>query len=82
MAHYVNDLNNVLNESTLPEKRAFIRSFIKEVKVTRDEVLLTYTMPFSPQGMSEERVGVLSTVHYGGPFWTRTRDLSLIRTAL
>ena len=77
---YVDDLRNLLNESSLSERRAFIRSFIKEVEVTGDEVLLTYTMPFLPRGASEEKVGVLSTVQHGGPGWTRTRDLSLIRT--
>ncbi len=63
---YVDDLRNLLNNSSLAERRAFIRSFVKEVKVTGDEVLLTYTMPLSPTGVSEEKVGVLSTVQYGG----------------
>jgi len=59
---YVDDLRNLLNRSSLAERRAFIRSFVKEVKVTGDEVLLTYTMPLSPRGVSEEKVGVLSTM--------------------
>ena len=66
VAEYVSDLRNLLNESSLPERRAFIRSFIKEVKVASDDVVLTYTMPLPPTGLSEEKVGVLSTVHYGG----------------
>lgn len=57
---YVEDLRNLLNSSSLPERRAFIRSFIKEVKITGDEVPLTYTMPQTPTGISEEKVGVLS----------------------
>ena len=32
-----------------------------------NDVLLSYTMPLPPDGRSEERVGVLDTVHYGGP---------------
>ena len=63
---YVDDLRNLLNNSSLAERRAFIQSFVKEVKVTGDEVLLTYTMPLLPTGVSEEKVGVLSTVQYGG----------------
>ena len=66
---YVDDLRNLLNNSSLAERRAFIRSFVKEVKVTGDEVFLTYTMPLSPRGVSEEKVGVLSTVQYGGRYW-------------
>ncbi|MFC1957028.1 hypothetical protein ACFLVY_01885, partial [Chloroflexota bacterium] len=66
---YVDDLRNLLNNSSLAERRAFIRSFVKEVKVTGDKVLLTYTMPLSSR-VSEEKVGVLSTVQYGGRYWT------------
>jgi site-specific DNA recombinase len=66
VAEYVSDLRNLLNESSLPERRAFIRSFIKEVKVVGDDVVLTYTMPLPPTGLSEEKAGVLSTVHYSG----------------
>jgi len=56
----VDDLSSLLEESTLAERKSFIRSFVKEVKVTGDEVLLTYTMPLPPEGISQERVGVLA----------------------
>ena len=52
----VDDLRSLLEESTLAERKSFIRSFVKEVKVTGNEVLLTYTMPLPPQEISEERV--------------------------
>jgi len=68
--HYVDDLKNLLEESSLTERKSFIRSFVKEVKVTGDEVLLTYTIPLPPRGISEERLGVLCSVHYGGPWGT------------
>ncbi len=68
--YYVSDLHTLLNESSLAERRAFIRSFVREVKVSGDKVLLTYTIPLSPRGISEEKVGVLSTVQYGGRYWT------------
>ena len=54
------------------------------------DALVRYTVPmpddsFIP-GRTAEKVAlngsVLSTVSGGGPAWTRTRDLSLIRTAL
>jgi DNA repair exonuclease SbcCD ATPase subunit len=70
VTRYIDDLRNLLDESSLTERKSFIRSFVKEVKVTADEVLLTYTMPLPPEGISEERVGVLSSVHYGGPWLT------------
>ncbi|MFC1995161.1 recombinase family protein [Chloroflexota bacterium] len=67
------DLREMLNDSPLCETRAFIRSFVKEVKVTGGEVVLTYTMPTS-QGLLEEAIPVLPTVKYGGRYRTRTCD--------
>ncbi len=55
----VDGLRSLLEESTLTERRSFIRSFVKEVKGTGDEVLLAYTMPLPPEGISEEKLGVL-----------------------
>ena len=78
----VADLRSLLEESSLTERKSFIRSFVKEVKVTGDEVLLTYTMPLPPQGISEERVGVLCSVHSSGDRGTRTPDLRDANAAL
>jgi site-specific DNA recombinase len=63
---YVADLRNLLSESPLTERKSFVRSFVKEVKVTGDEVLITYTMPMLPKGMLEEKLSVLSIGHDGG----------------
>ena len=78
---YVDDLCNLLNNSSLSERKAFIRSFVREVRVTGTKVLLSYNIPLSAGSASPETLVVPPIVHYGGPFWTRTRDLSLIRTA-
>ncbi|MCL0050804.1 hypothetical protein M1N22_03065 [Dehalococcoidia bacterium] len=43
VTRYVDDLRNLLGESSLTERKSLIRSFVKEVKVTSDEVLLTYS---------------------------------------
>ncbi len=75
------DLREMLNDSPLCETRAFIRSFVKEVRVTSNEVVLTYTMP-TPQGLLEEAIPVLPTVNYGGRYRTRTCDLLRVKQAL
>ena len=63
------DLKGILNDSPLNETRAFIRSFVREVKVTGSEVLLTYTMPMD-EGLVEEQLPVTSIVKDGGRYWT------------
>ena len=63
---YVEDLKEVLSNSPLSEQKAFIRSFIKEIRVTGKDVLLTYTIPLPPEGCLYEAAGGLDTVHYGG----------------
>jgi len=63
---YVIDLRHTLNEGPLTDRRAFIRSFVKEIAVTQQEIQLTYTLPLPPDGLTEERVEVLPIVRYGG----------------
>ncbi len=67
---YVSDLRKLLDESSLCERRAFIRSFIKEIIVTGDTVQLNYDLPLSQEGLSCEEIGVLPIVHNGGRYWT------------
>ena len=76
VARYVADLRNLLSESSLAERKTFIRSFVKGVKVTGDKVLLTYTIPMFSREVTEEKLSVLSIVHYGGPQCTIHRTFS------
>jgi hypothetical protein len=55
-----------LEKSPPDEKKTFIRSFVKEVKLKDDEVLLTHVMPKLPERVSEEKLPVLSIVRNGG----------------
>ena len=82
LAGKAENLKEVLTESSLPEQKAFIRSFVNEVRVTGKDMLVTYTMPLSPEKGLLESLAVLDTVHYGGPLWIRTTDLGFIRAAL
>ena len=84
------EMRDFLNESDLTERRTFVKSFVKEIVVMPGDALLRYTVPMpdnsSIPGRDAEEVAlpgsVLSTIHDGGHGWTRTNDLSLIRTAL
>jgi site-specific DNA recombinase len=66
----VEELRGLLEESDLTERKAFIRSFVREVKVTGTEVLLTYTTPIPPDKISRDMQRVLYSVHPSGPSGT------------
>jgi hypothetical protein len=76
------DFKGLLQEGYLVERKAFVRSFVNEVRVTGEQVLVNYTIPMSPSKLKKEKNSVLDIVHYGGPLWTRTTDPGLIRTVL
>ncbi len=64
--NYVVHLHNLLEESTLVERKSFIRSFVKEVRVAGAKALMTYTIPMPPKQLSQETLVVPPIVHYGG----------------
>ena len=45
IAAYAKDMRDFLNESELTERRAFIKSFVKEIVVMPGDALLRYTVP-------------------------------------
>ena len=63
---YVEDLRNLLEDSSLAERKSFIKSFVREVRVTGTEVLLSYNIPLSAGAASQEILVVPPIVHDGG----------------
>jgi len=72
---YVLDLRSLLSRGSLTERKAFIKSFVKEVQVTGKQVVLSYSIPASQKGISREEVSVPPIAHNGGRWGTRTSDL-------
>ena len=66
VTQYVADLHNLLNDSTLTEKKSFIKSFVGEVRVTGTKVLLAYNLSVSEGKLANETCVVPPIVHYGG----------------
>ncbi len=64
---YVQDLKALLEESSIVEQKAFLRSFIERIEVDDAEMKVIYTMPMPPDNPPEETVGVLPFVHDGPP---------------
>ncbi len=54
MRAYVADLLEFLKEGSIPERKALIRNFVKDIKVKRGEATLTYTLPMPKGGVSQE----------------------------
>ena len=83
IAAYARDMKDFLQESELTERRAFIESFVKEIKVIPGDALIRYTVPMPDDsflaGRAYEKItldaSVLSTVHVGPP--THTVDTAV-----
>jgi len=67
---YVDELHELLKEGSLAERGTFIRSFVKEIRVTGNEAGLSYSIPLLQEKVAIEKEGVLPTVHCGGRYWT------------
>ena len=66
MTEYIADMHAVLQEGTLLERKAFIRIFVKDIQVTGDEAVLTYSMPELPEKFSIGEAGVPRIEQRGG----------------
>ena len=82
VTRYVNDLRKLLNESEAAERKALINSFVKEIEVTNDTLVMKYTVPMAKEGLFEEELSVPHIVRYGGRYWIRTSDLCDVNATL
>ena len=69
---YAEDLQALLEEADLTERKAFLRSFVKRIEIDKGQVTVNYTLPLPPDGRITESVGVLPIVTFGGEGETRT----------
>ncbi len=79
---YLGNLREILDYGSGAEQKLLLRSFIQSIDKLESEVVLHYSLPLPPVAIPEDGPGVLDIVQCGGPGWTRTNDLGLIRTAL
>ena len=66
--HYAEDLRNLFSKSSLSEQKTFIKTFIKEIRITNREVDLFCTI-LPDEGIVHDRAEVLSSVHLGSGSW-------------
>ena len=90
IAAFAAEMSEFLKTSELTETKAFVRSFVKEIVVKPGRAAIVYSIPTpgdSPIGGADAveialNGGVMNSVRHGGPGWTRTIDLGLIRGAV
>ena len=83
IAAFANEMSDFLKTSELTETKAFVRSFVKEVRVKPGAAAIIYTIPTpgdSPIGGSDAAEialngGVRSYIHGGGPILTIGRTV-------
>ena len=81
IAAFAEDMSDFLMTSEITESRAFIKSFVKEIKVKPGKATVYYTLPTPPDspigGGDAGEVAlhgpVRSSVHVGGLDWTKSR---------
>ena len=71
----MDNFRNTLDIGTLSGQKAFIRSFVRSIKVKRGDAQMSYTMPLPPDSLPGEPGRVLYSVRYGGAGGIRTPDL-------
>ncbi|MDO8689611.1 MAG: recombinase family protein [Dehalococcoidia bacterium] len=70
---YVQDLKALLEESSILEQKAFLKSFVERIEVDDSEAKVVYTIPVLPDSSASEAVGVLPFIHNGPPYRTEAR---------
>ena len=67
---YAKDLKNLLEESEITERKAFLRSFVSRIVVNEDKVRIEYRIPAPKNSVESIEAEVLPIVTLGGPWLT------------
>ena len=77
IAAFAEDMSDFLMTSEITESRAFIKSFVKEIKVKPGKATVYYTVPMPNDGVTSESASVLDFVKSGPPNYTKSRTFTL-----
>jgi site-specific DNA recombinase len=69
MTHYVAEMQEIISQGSLANKKAFIRGFVKDIRVTGDEAVMNYSIPGLPINDKLDFNGVPRTAQHGGRYW-------------
>ena len=71
------DLKVLLEESSIVEQKAFLRSLEERIEVGDSDVRVVYTIPMLPDSSPTEAIGILPFIQNGSPGWIRTNNLAV-----
>ncbi len=66
MARYVADMREIVRDGSLTHKRAFIKGFVRDIRVTGDKAVISYVMPELPDKSELDLDAVPRIVQHGG----------------
>ena len=79
---YIRDLKSLLEESDITQRKAFLRSFIKRIEISKDKAIVYYHLPL-PQDEERKVAAEVPPIDTpGGAEETRTPDFLRAREAL
>ncbi|MFH1031444.1 MAG: hypothetical protein V1767_02605 [Chloroflexota bacterium] len=66
MIDYATEMQEIVREGSLIHKKAFIRGFVKDIRVTGEKAVIIYSLPGLPDKEELDLGGVPRIVQYGG----------------
>ena len=79
---YLADMEGLLNEGTVSERRVILKSFVKEILKGDAEATVFYTLPMPPERVSVASASALTLGSFGGAEGARTPDPLLAKQVL
>ena len=70
MTGYAAEMKEIIREGSLAHRKAFIRGFVKDIRVTGEKAVLSYSPPGLPDKVELNLEGVPRIVQHGGQYWT------------
>ncbi len=71
---YVAVLKSLLESAPILEQKAYLKSFVRSIEVSKSEVTVNYSLPMPISNTGRESVGVLAFRLSGRPCRSRTCD--------
>ncbi len=82
MTGYAAEMQDIICEGSLAHRKAFIRGFVKDIRVTGEKAVLSYLPPDLSDKVELNIEGVPCIVQDGGRYWTWTSGLLRVKQAL